>query len=117
MECKGERAQRRLDELLSEIDDWATEAFWTGFYSGCEHERDLINEINWLQAELHGAELKAERKPRKTCHRELDEHHGIAELHRCGEIETYGLSKCSACGAVTLIASYCPFCGAKVVRR
>lgn len=108
------RERETLDEVRDECDRTVRKI--RSLYRACRHrERDLINEINWLHAELHGAEQRAERKPRKTCHRERDEHRGLAKLYRHGEMETYGLSKCSACGAVTLISSYCPDCGAKVV--
>lgn len=114
MEYKGERAQSRLDELLSEIDDWATEAFWTGFYSGCEHERELIDEINWLNAELHGAELKARkaRKAERTCQE-------VEVTARYQPYVTY-MTACSLCGGTLAVEeysapNYCPNCGARVV--
>ena len=100
--------QERIEEQSAQISEIQRD--WR------KRTRDLKDEVDWLNAELHGAEQRARRRPLKTCHRERDEQRRLATIHTPGGfLMTFGLSKCSACGEVELIGSYCPNCGAKVV--
>lgn len=56
-----EEMRRLLDEVREECDRTVRKI--RSLYMGCKRrERDLINEINWLNAELHGAELELKRR-------------------------------------------------------
>ena len=55
------RERETLDEVREECDRTVRKI--RSLYRGCKRrERDLINESNWLQAELHGAELELKRR-------------------------------------------------------
>lgn len=80
--------------------------------------RDAKDEVNWLNAELHGAELKAER----ICKDATSEEHTQAfTCSECGCWVAYdeywetGIYVQGDGQAVHIHPHYCPNCGAKVV--
>ncbi len=90
--------------------------------------RDLVDEINWMHAELHGAEMEAE-KLRKTIvsmnilfDGEMERMRKAATMERgtckAEEYEDTGILVCSECGALLdddRTAYYCWCCGRKII--
>lgn len=86
-----------------------------------ESLRDLRDEVNWLHAELHGAELEVARAER-TCKDVTSEEHTQAfTCSECGCWVAYdeywetGIYVDVEWQAVHIHPRYCPNCGAKVV--
>lgn len=103
------QADRYTDQSREEAMKWRM-----AYYHERSKVGDLQDEVDWLNAELHGAELEAARAER-TCRR-MPADDGAVMVMRGGLAMEFPYFECSECGAYVMDnARYCPNCGAKVV--